>query len=56
MIEREDETHPVSSMGSEKTEHFGKSGSTGRSTGSNTRLTGTEPIDPGDDGLNRGSE
>ncbi|PUU77711.1 hypothetical protein B9Z19DRAFT_1085708 [Tuber borchii] len=42
-------------MGSEKTEHFGKSGSTGRSTGSDARLTGTEPIDPGDDGLNYGS-
>jgi len=36
-------------MGSEKTEHFGKSGSTGRSRGSDTRLTGTEPINSGDE-------
>jgi len=47
--------HPGTSIRSEKTEHFGKSGSTGRSTGCNTQLTGTEPINPGDGGLNSGS-
>jgi len=52
---RLDNPHPGTSMRSEKTEHFGKSGSTGRSTGSNTRLTGTEPINPGNGGLNSGS-
>ena len=52
---RLDNPHPGTSMGSEKTKHFGKSGSTGRSTGSDTRLTRTEPINPGDDGLNSGS-
>jgi len=39
-------------MGSEEKEHLGKSGSTGRSTGSDTQLTGKEPINPGDDKLN----
>ena len=52
---RLDNPHPGTSMESEKTEHFGKSGSTGRSTGSDARLTGTEPINPGDDGLSSGS-
>ena len=33
-------------------EHFGKLGLVVRSIGSNTRLTGTEPINPRDDGLN----
>ena len=52
---RLDNPYPGTLMGSEKTEHFGKSSSTGRAIGNNTRLSGTEPINPGDDGLNSGS-
>jgi len=48
---RLDNPRPSTSTESEKTEHFEKSGSTGSDTGSDTRLTGTEPINPGDDGL-----
>ena len=50
-----DNIRPGTSMGKRKRKHFGKSGSTERSAGSDIRLTRTNPICFGDDGLNSGS-
>jgi len=49
---RLDNIRPGTSMGSEKNEHLGKSGPTRRSAGIDTPLTGIEPINSEDDGLN----